>query len=74
MDALILHLESACRNLGILATLFGAPKVFHTYCTIIGILSTKCEFCYCKLVSINDMNVFVYLITALCSVLDLIGL
>ena len=50
--------------------LVGAPKVFHTYYASLGIMSTRCEVCF---VYIKDMNVFVYLTTALCIVLDLIG-
>ena len=47
MDALIPHLESACRIFGRLAMLLGAPKVFHTYYAVLGMLSTRCKVCYC---------------------------
>ena len=49
MDIWIPHLESACRILGIMATLLGAPKVFHTYYAILGMMWTRCEVCYCTL-------------------------
>ena len=53
--------------------LLGAPKVLHTYYASLGIMTTRCEVCYCTFVYIKDMKVFVYLITTLCIVLDLIG-
>ena len=65
--------ESACRILGIFAMLLGAPKVFHTYYAILGIMSTSCEVCHCTLCLHSGYESLCVPNTTLCIKLDLIG-
>ena len=60
------------RNCGY-PTVLGARKVFHTYYAILSIMSTGARSVSARFVYIRTMKVFVYQITMLCIISDLIG-